>query len=63
MNLYAIVIYLISATTGDLQQEYQSSKPMLLADCHAALIARGPVPVKDGMAQFAVCKRLDETST
>jgi hypothetical protein len=64
MNLYVIVIYLLNATTGDVEQTYVSSKPMTAQVCMEALSDRGPVPVKDGLAQFAVCKKVEgETST
>jgi len=64
MNLYVIVIYLLNATTGDVERTYVSSKPMTVEVCLAALSERGPVPVKDEQAQFAVCKKVeDETAT
>jgi hypothetical protein len=58
--LYTIVVYLINATTGDLEREIVSSKPLTLEQCNLALIERGPVPVKDGQATFMVCRK-DET--
>jgi hypothetical protein len=58
MTLYTIVIFLISATTGDLEREYVSSQPMPLEKCAQALIERGPVPVKDGQATVMVCRKL-----
>jgi hypothetical protein len=57
VTLYTIIVYLISATTGDLEREYVSSKPMPLEQCAQALIERGPVPVKDGQATFMVCRK------
>jgi hypothetical protein len=59
MNLYVVVVYLISAVNGELQQELVSSKPMTAEACMEALSDRGPVPVRDGLAQFAVCKKVE----
>ena len=55
---YVIVIYLLNSTTGDLEQELRSSTPLTLEQCNQALIDRGPVPAKDGLAQVAVCQKL-----
>lgn len=57
-TLYVIVIYLLNSTTGDLEQELRSSTPLTLEQCNRVLIERGPVPVKDGLAQMAVCQKL-----
>lgn len=57
--LYTIIVYLINATTGDLEQEYASSQPMTLEQCSQTLINRGPVLAKDGLAQFAVCRKIE----
>ena len=59
MTLYTIIVYLISATTGDLEQEYASSQPMTLEQCSQTLILRGPVLVKDGHAQVSVCRKVE----
>jgi len=55
---YVIVIYLLNSTTGDLEQELRSSAPLTLEECNQVLIDRGPVPVKAGQAQMAVCQKL-----
>ena len=57
--LYVIVVYLLNATTGEPEQEYRSATPMTLEDCSRALMERGPVPVKDGLATYAVCSKLE----
>lgn len=56
--LYTIIVYLINATTGDLEHEYASSQPMTLEACDLALIERGPVPVKDNQATVMVCRKV-----
>lgn len=57
--IYQIIVFLLNATTGELEQEYASSQPMTLEACDRALIERGPVPVKDNQAQFAVCRKVE----
>jgi hypothetical protein len=57
--LYVIVVYLLNATTGEPEQEYRSAMPMTLEECSRTLTDRGPVPVKDGLATFAVCSKLE----
>jgi hypothetical protein len=57
-TLYVIVVYLLNSTTGDLEHELRSSTPLTLEQCNQALIDRGPVPAKDGLAQMAVCQKL-----
>jgi hypothetical protein len=58
-SLYVIVVYLLNASNGELESEYVSSEPVTLEVCAQSLIDRGPVPVKDGQAQFAFCRKLD----
>jgi hypothetical protein len=58
-TLYTIIVYLINASTGDLEREYASSVPMTLEQCSQTLINRGPVLAKDGQAQFAVCRKVE----
>jgi hypothetical protein len=60
MNVYVIIVYLLNANTGDVEQTYVSSKPMTAEACLTALSERGPVPVKDGLAQFAVCQKAED---
>lgn len=55
--LYVIVLYLINATTGELEHTLVSDEPLTLEQCNKVLIERGPVPVVDGLAQFAVCQK------
>jgi hypothetical protein len=62
-SLYVIVVYLLNASNGELESEYVSSKPLTLEVCARSLIERGPVPVKDGQAQFAVCRKLEAKVT
>lgn len=63
-HLYVVVVYLLNAVNGDIEEQYVSSKPMTAEACLQALSDRGGVPVKDGLAQYAVCKQLeDEVST
>lgn len=57
--LYVIVIYFISATTGEYQGELKSEKPMTLQECTKTLIERGPVNVVDGVAQVGACTKYD----
>ena len=57
--LYTIWIYIISATNGDLIDEYGGGKAMTLEQCSQALIDKGPIPAQDGKAVFAVCKKLE----
>lgn len=63
MNIYVIIVYLLNATTGDVEQTYVSSKPMTAEACLAALSERGPTSVKDGLAQFAICKKVEDKKT
>ena len=58
MSLYVIVIYLLNATTGEPQEQYVSRTPMTLEACSKALMDRGPVPVKDGLATYSVCQKI-----
>lgn len=58
MSLYVIVIYLLNATTGEPEQQFVSRKPLTLEQCSQALMDRGPVPVKDGLATYTVCQKL-----
>lgn len=58
--LYTVVVYLLNAVTGDVEQELISPEPMTLESCLEALTDRGPVPVQDGLAQFVVCKQVED---
>lgn len=57
--LYSIIVFMLNATTGEPEQEYASSQLLTIEECNQALIERGPVPVKDNQAQYAVCRKVE----
>lgn len=59
MSLYVIIVFLINATTGEVESEYASATPLTLKQCNQVLIERGPVPVRDNQAQVAVCRKIE----
>jgi len=52
-------IIVISAINGDVIDEQIGSTPMTLEDCNRTLIEKGPIPVHDGKAIFAVCRKVE----
>lgn len=61
--LYVIVVLLLNATTGEVEDEQVSNVPMSLEDCTKTLVERGPVPVTDGVAIVAGCRKLEAKVT
>ena len=57
--LYTMWIIVISAVNGDVLDEEAGSKPMTLEECNRMLIEKGPIPVHDGKAIFAVCRKAE----
>lgn len=56
--LFIIVVYLLNAKTGEVEQQLVSQTPMTLEQCSQTLVERGPVAVREGLAVFAVCEKV-----
>jgi hypothetical protein len=57
--LYTIWVLVISSTDGHVIEEYVGSQPMTLERCNISLIEKGPIPVHDGKAVVAMCRKVE----
>jgi hypothetical protein len=58
MKTWLLYVLTLNAQTGDLIDSKPEGEPMLISECAAATVEKGPQPVKDGKATVYVCYNL-----